>query len=219
MLDTNKVPTGSRCGVWSPAACAKFKQIPALVNAEKCGTTSALRSGSVGEVFGISNYMTQAVREHKAGDLSATSGSITVSADVNGGSEVTFGGTGLAGSLRKGDLVKVGVKTYTVKEDATASGGSITVKLYPEVKASKSEVVTLVGDHTANLVFHPSAFGFVTRPLSTPAGVESYVTTYNGISLRVVRGYDMKYKREMLSMDVLYAFRTIYPELAVRYLT
>jgi hypothetical protein len=29
----------------------------------------------------------------------------------------------------------------------------------------------------------------------------------------------MQYKREMLSMDVLYAFRTIYPELAVRYLT
>lgn len=26
----------------------------------------------------------------------------------------------------------------------------------------------------------------------------------------------MKYKREMLSMDVLYAYKTIYPELAVR---
>ena len=44
------------------------------------------------------------------------------------------------------------------------------------------------------------------------------MTTYNGISLRVVRGYDIKYKREILSMDVLYAFKTIYPSLAVRYL-
>ena len=44
------------------------------------------------------------------------------------------------------------------------------------------------------------------------------MTTYNGISLRVVRGYDMKYKREMLSMDVLYSFATLYPELACRYM-
>ena len=47
----------------------------------------------------------------------------------------------------------------------------------------------------------PNAFAFVTRPLAAPAGVESYVTSYNGVTLRVVRGYDMKYKKEMLSMD------------------
>jgi len=62
------------------------------------------------------------------------------------------------------------------------------------------------------------AFAFVTRPLTAPGGVESYVTHYNGISLRVVRGYDMQHKREMLSMDVLYGFKTLYPELAVRVL-
>ena len=77
--------------------------------------------------------------------------------------------------------------------------------------------ITLIGNHPPNLVFHPHAFTFVTRPLAAPAGVESYVTTFNGISLRVVRGYDMKYKREMLSMDVLYGFKTINPALAVRY--
>ena len=81
------------------------------------------------------------------------------------------------------------------------------------------EAVTLIPSHTANLCFHPMAFAFVTRPLTAPGGVESYVTHYNGISLRVVRGYDMQHKREMLSMDVLYAFQTIYPQLAVRYLT
>ncbi|MDC4242724.1 P22 coat protein, partial [Clostridium tertium] len=71
---------------------------------------------------------------------------------------------------------------------------------------------------TANLAFNPMAFAFVTRPLVAPAGVESYVTSYNGITLRVVRGYDMKYKKEMLSMDVLYGYKTMYPELATRVL-
>ena len=42
------------------------------------------------------------------------------------------------------------------------------------------------------------------------------MTNYNGVSLRVVKGYDMQHKREMLSMDVLYGFKTLYPELAVR---
>lgn len=218
MMDTNKVPTAKRRAVWSPAASAKFKQIPALVNAEKCGDCSALRSGSIGEVFGISNYMTQAVREHVSGDLSVTSGSVSVKTDVADACEITLTGTGLTGNVVKGDVLTIGVKTHVVSEDAKAEGGSVTVKVYPNVTASAGEAVTLAGDHTANLVFHPSAFGFVSRPLSTPAGVESYVTSHGGLSLRVVRGYDMKYKREMLSMDVLYSFATLYPELACRYM-
>ena len=64
------------------------------------------------------------------------------------------------------------------------------------------------------------AFAFVTRPLLDPngQGVESYVTSFNGISLRVTRGYDQKYKKSTYSMDVLYGFKTIYPELALRIL-
>lgn len=218
ILDSNKVPSSSRSGVWSPEATAAFKQIPALINAEKNGESAALRSGAIGDVFGISNYMTQAVRHHEAGDLKADSGKITVASSTNGGEGITLSGTGLSGGVVKGDVLTIGAKTYTVKEDAQASSTKINVKLYPEVVASAGEVVTVAPSHSANLVFHPSAFGFVSRPLPTPAGVESYVTTYNGISLRVVRGYDMKYKREMLSMDVLYSFATLYPELACRYM-
>ena len=57
---------------------------------------------------------------------------------------------------------------------------------------------------------------FMISVAHSSGGVESYVTHYNGVSLRVVRGYDMQHKREMLSMDVLYGFKTLYPELAVR---
>ncbi len=218
MLDTNRVPTSGRRAVWNPAATARFKQIPALVNAEKCGSTMALRSGSIGEVFGIQNYMTQAVRNHTAGSLAAGSGGLKVGEAVTNSDTVKITGTSVAGNLIKGDVLKIGVKTYAVTEDCEASGGSIVVKISPAITASKDESVTLYGSHAANLIFHPSAFAFVTRPLSTPAGVESYVTTYNGVSLRVVRGYDMKFKKEMMSMDVLYSFATLYPELACRYM-
>lgn len=219
MMDTNRVPTNDRRGVWDPAATAAFKQIPAIVNAEKCGSTKALRSGAIGRVFGIDNYMTQAVRTHISGDLSAGSGMLKVKTAVTNSDTVEINGTQTAtGGVVKGDILKIGNKTCVVNADATASAGVISVSVYPKITASQNEGVTLLGNHKANLVFHPSAFAFVTRPLSQPAGVESYVTSYNGISLRVVRGYDMKYKKEMLSMDVLYSFATLYPELACRYL-
>ena len=98
------------------------------------------------------------------------------------------------------------------------SDSSVTAQIYPKLTADEDAAAELVPAHSANLVFHPNAFAFISRPLQTPAGVESYVTSYNGISLRVVRGYDIRYKREILSMDVLYTFQTLYPELAVRYL-
>ena len=80
--------------------------------------------------------------------------------------------------------------------------------------------MTPVGSHTANLAFDSNAFAFVTRPLINPdgQGVESYVTNHHGLSLRVTKGYDQKYKKSTYSMDVLYGFKTVYPELAVRVL-
>ena len=213
-LDMQKVPAGMRCAVWNPLATSKLKQVPAIVNAEKCGTSAALRTGAIGKVFGIENYMSQAVVNHTSNCEGAT---FTVqSAAVDSDTlKLTISGSG---SIKKGDVITVGGKNHVAVADSSKSGTTLTVKVYPNVTAATSDAVTVLGSHAANLVFHPDAFAFITRPLQAPAGVESYVTTYNGISLRVVRGYDMKYKREMLSMDVLYAFKTIYPELAVRYL-
>ncbi len=218
-LDMAKVPTDMRKAVWSPAAAAKLKQIPAVVNADKCGDTTALRTGAIGQVFGVEHYMSQAICSHTAGTVAGT-GTLTVKTSVEAGGSVTITSTAsLAGkTLVKGDILTVGGKSYAVAADAAGSGNDITVQVSPAMTADAGTAVTVMGNHEANLVFHPHAFAFVTRPLSAPAGVESYVTTYGGISLRVVRGYDIRYKKEMLSMDVLYGFKAVYPELAVRYL-
>ena len=212
-LDNQRVPAGMRCAVWSPEAAAKLKQIPAVVNAEKCGSTTALRTGSIGQVFGVNHYMSQAVCKHTSG----ASGNLTPKANSLGTGTIVFSRTGTE-TLNKGDILVISGMGYVVTENASTTSDSITVKVNGNPYVRTTDTVTVIGSHTANLVFHPDAFAFITRPLQTPAGVESYVTTYNGISLRVVRGYDIKYKREILSMDVLYAFKTIYPSLAVRYL-
>ena len=126
-----------------------------------------------------------------------------------------------SGSLVKGDILTIKGKTYTVKKDVTASNGTMTVEIYPAVPTggfTTADEVTLTDSHTANLAFHKNAFGFISRPLEKARGAESYVTSYNGITLRVTFGYDMATKKQTMSVDTLYGFKTLYPELAVRVL-
>ena len=225
-LDVARVPTDRRVGVWSPLATSRLKQVPAVVNAAVCGDTTALRTGSVGQIFGMENYMSQGIKHHTAGSVAeALAGGITLTVETiqdNDASRVFLtlkaSETINMKSVVRGDILQIGGENYLVMEDNIAFGSSLDVLLDRIFTGSEGDAVTMIPSHDANLVFHPHAFAFVTRPLSAPAGVESYVTTYNGISLRVVRGYDIRYKKEMLSMDVLYGFKAVYPELAVRYL-
>ena len=221
LLNVNKVPFAERVAVWDPEADAAFTTIPAIVNAEKSGATEALREGAIGRVFGMDNYMSQGVKQHTTGITAATAVKLNGAA-AEGAETVSLKGTSLTGKLVKGDLLQIGGRSYVVTEDsaAAATNAIAGVKIYPALQASAADnaEVTLIGSHTANLAFHPMAFAFVTRPLINPdgEGVASYVTSYNGVSLRVTKGYDQKFKRSTYSMDVLYGFKTIYPELAVR---
>lgn len=220
MLNLNRVPLYGRVAVWDTEADAKLTQLPAIVNAEKSGSTEALREGSLGRVYGIDHYMSQGVCHHTSG-LTAANAVKVNGAVTAGATKLNLDGTTLTGKLVKGDVLKIDGKCYVVTQDsaAAASNAISNVQVSPALPALADNAdVTVVGSHTANLAFHPMAFAYVTRPLADPdgQGVASYVTSYNGISLRVTKGYDQKYKRSTYSMDVLYGFKTVYPELAVR---
>ena len=222
MLNLNRAPLNNRRAVWDTEADAKLTQLPAIVNAEKSGSVEALREGSLGRVYGMEHYMSQGVCKHVSG-LTAATGVKVSGATASGATELNLKGTSLAGKLVKGDLLKIGGKMFVVTADsAAASSNAISgVKVYPALpELSDGAEVTVIGSHTANLAFHPMAFAYVTRPLANPdgQGVMSYVTSYNGVSLRVTKGYDQQYKRSIYSMDVLYGFKTVHPELAVRVL-
>lgn len=226
VLDNAKVPTAQRKGLWNPDAMAKFRQIGDIVNAEKSGATEALRRGSIGNIFGIDNYMAQGIKTSTGAGLTAGGTGATgtkVKTDVTAGKTVTLvsnasaSGT-LTGNVKAGDLLTLGDKNYIIDEDATASSNEIAIKITEAATASANDAASVISGNANNLVFHESAFAFVTRPLPAPAGVESYTTSYNGITLRVTRGYNMQYKKEMLSMDILYGYKTMYPEMAVRVL-
>lgn len=219
-LNAAKAPLHPRYAVWDLDADVQFSQLDAIVNAEKSGSTQALREGSIGRVQGLENYMSGAVRRHTAGTLAAT-GTLAPKTDAALGAEtVELQAATLTGSLTRGDLLRIDGASYVVAQDATAADNAVTVHLRPGLRAAATtaSTVELIGSHVANLAFGGAAFGFISRPLEVAHGAESYVTSFEGLSLRVTLGYDMNSKSQILSVDTLYGYKTLYPELAVRVL-
>lgn len=59
-LTRNKLPATGRYGILSPEATSKALADPLFVEADKSGSTDALREASLGRVFGIDTYESQA---------------------------------------------------------------------------------------------------------------------------------------------------------------
>jgi len=226
VLNDNKAPMMNRTAVWDTAAKAKFQVLDAIVNAEKSGSTAALRAGAIGRVAGFENLMSQAVKTHVAGAYTSNS-DVTVTTGSAGDTSIVMtsaGGTS-TDKLVKGDIFTIDGKQYVATADtANAVAGVVTVTIYPaldkdiaDMDSTAVEFADLTaGGHVANLAYNKDAFIFVTRPLDTPPGVESYVTSYNGITLRVTMDYNITTKETTMSIDTLYDYVTAYPELAVR---
>ena len=229
LLNEAKAPQENRRAVWSPQAASQLQQIPAIASVDSYGSREPILTGELGQAFGLRNFMSQAVAFHKSGTLAGTAETLTISKVTTGANptieltaSMSSGTANIASkTLVVGDILRAENYDLLVTGDCTASSGTkITAPVSAEsaALAKNGDTVVVCGPHEANLVFQKEAFAFATRPLITPAGVESYTINHNGISLRVVRGYDQKYKKDLLSMDILYGYKTIRPELAVRYL-
>jgi len=67
------------------------------------------------------------------------------------------------------------------------------------------------------LIYHKDAITFATADLLLPQGVDmASRQVHNGISLRVVRQYDINNDRLPCRIDVLYGYSAIRPAMAVR---
>jgi len=99
----------------------------------------------------------------------------------------------------------------------TAGNALATVFAFPQAGA----VVTMLGSaltsYPQNLVYHKDAISFATADLLLPQGVDmASRQVHNGISLRIVRQYDINNDRLPCRIDVLYGYAAIRPVTAVR---
>ena len=125
------------------------------------------------------------------------------------------------------------LQQFVATADATAVGGAYTVSVSPAIYTASqalatvdsfpqsSAVVTFLGSastqYPQNLVYHRDAISFATADLLMPQGVDmASRQVHNGISMRIVRQYDINNDRLPCRIDVLYGFSVIRPQMAVR---
>jgi len=99
----------------------------------------------------------------------------------------------------------------------TSASALATVDSFPADNAAVTFVGTASTAYPQNLIYHKDAITFATADLVMPQGVDMAArANHNGISLRVVRAYDINNDRMPCRIDVLYGFSTIRPQMACR---
>lgn len=150
------------------------------------------------------------------------------------------------GAMNKGDVFTIGnvfavhpetkVNTGVLQQfvvTANYAGGAGSVQISPAIvmaggsqnvvipTTSATAAITFAGTASASvgtsLVYQKDAFTFATADLVMPKGVDMAAReVFDGISMRIVRQYDINNDRFPCRLDVLYGYRTIRPQLAAR---
>jgi hypothetical protein len=114
----------------------------------------------------------------------------------------------------------------------SSAGGALTLTISPAVTITgayqncsqgivDNAPLTFLGTastaYSANLMFHRDALGLVTVPLAMPDGVAFKArATHEGVSVRVIKDYDIDNDEDIIRLDIFYGVKELYPELGVR---
>jgi hypothetical protein len=110
-----------------------------------------------------------------------------------------------------------GPAALTVSPPIITSGPQQTVSAAPADNAAITVLGTGGTAYPQNLGFHKNAFALVTCPLQMPDGASFKAReSHNGLSIRVVKDYDIDSDEDIIRMDVLYGVKSIFPDLATR---
>lgn len=228
VMDTNKVPQTDRRLVFAPITKARYMALDAFLNAEKRGDGGkALRTAELGQVLGFQCYMDQNMptfAQVMTTAFALGTGSITGAWAAGATAGTVTGATGAVSTVNVGDCFKVtGYDEWFVADIAATSstaGIIILSSFKPAVQATSmtdGSVVTFQLGHRQNLAFHKNAIALVSAPLQPPiGGAMGAVATYNGLSCRVVYGYDQQYKKNNISVDFLCGVKLLDRNLGAR---
>lgn len=119
--------------------------------------------------------------------------------------------------LNNGSSDASGNLTLTISPPMITTGPQQTVSAAPADNAALTFVGAAATTYPMNLGFHKNAFALVTVPLEMPDGAAFKAReNYNGLSIRVIKDYDITNDTDVIRLDVLYGVKAIYPDLACR---
>lgn len=200
------------------------------------------KEGLIGSGQGFKYLETTHLGNHTTGTAAASSGYLVNGASQTGSTLTVDTGTN---TFLKGDIITIAgvnrvhpetkvdtgeLQQFVVTADSGASATSLSIS--PAITTSTgaqnvsgspadNAAITKLGGasavHGVSLGFHKDAFAFATADLVLPKGTDmASRQVYDGISLRLVRDYDISNDKLPARLDVLYGYKTIRPQLAAR---
>jgi len=166
----------------------------------------------------------------QTGDTLLSNGWASATTDLNEGDIFTVAGvyavnpkTGRStGSLRR-FVVTADIDDTTGAIDIPISPSIVTSGAYQTCSASPANdaVITMIGtestEYPMNLAFHKEAMTLAMRPLEIPSSVVwGSRQSYNGLSVRVIKDFDIDEDKEVVRFDVLYGLLTQNPSFGCR---
>ena len=205
--------------------------------------SSQYREGAMGRAVGFDFYENSLWARHTSGTETA-SGTIAVNGASQTGATITVT-NGSSKTLKAGDIITfVGCnavhaetkadlgykKQFVVTEDLGTSGTSLkvspaivtsganqNVSASPTTGQAIAKVGGASGQMDVSMLYHPDAFTFATADLIMPKGVDFAAReVQDGLSIRLVRQYDINNDALPCRVDLLYGYKTLRPELACR---
>ena len=237
------VPMSERSLMWHPQAHADMVSAWSTLFNDSKEISKQFREGMIGRAVGFDHYRSTHMPIFTSGTETGTT--MTVNGANQTGSVITVS-NGSSKTLVAGDVVTFAgcnrvhpetkadsgeLQRFVVTSAVTAGGLSIAISpsivtsgATQNVSASPTDtgtVTKLLGGASSatdvSLAYHKDAFTFVTADLVMPKGVDFAAReVLDGISVRVVRQYDINNDQFPCRIDILYGYKTVRPQLAVR---
>lgn len=218
ILDKKKAPMIERRLVLSPDHKYRYALTTNLSAVNYAGTNETLRDALLGKLYTLETYMDQNAPTSSAAVSGTATGNVTVASSSTAGKVDFTAGSGATATFKAGDgFIYKGI-LYVLSADATLTSSAkadlVVVPAFPEGVAA---TIVPVVRNSASVAFHKNAFAFVNRQLELPMGAaRAAIASGEGISVRVVYGYDQKTKTDTISFDLIYGIATLNKDLAVR---
>ena len=178
---------------------------------------NSLQSGIMGRVMGMDWYSSIAFPEsaHTAGTAICTTNNTTGTKNIIGDTELIVDNQTAGKLLNAGDRIAIaGVRRpLIIKTGIIAGAGAHDVAVTYELVDPITEIipdnaaVTVVSTGATydihGAIFDGRSLAVAFPMLDTPADRVAGVASANGISIRVVKGYDLQSKKTTMSMDLL----------------
>ena len=202
------------------------------------------REGYMGRTAGFDFMENTLWPKMLTGTENGSSATITINGANQTGAAITVA-NGSSKTLKQGDILTLpGVNRVhpETKADtgvlqqfvvtADVSAGGTTVNISPAIVTSgatqnvtgsptNSQAIAKVGGAAAtygiSMAYQKGAFAFATADMVMPRGVDfASREVFDGISMRIVRQYDINNDKLPCRVDILYGYKSIRPQLACR---